>query len=93
MERDIFPREEVFTRLRDEFVLVAQYTDDQNNSAPADNLIRYAGDVVQVPVYFVLDSSGAVLGRLDPPTNIANLSAEEFASFLDRAKAKFQAGG
>lgn len=92
MERDIFPRDEVFSRLKDQFVLVSQYTDDQNDPAPALNLVKYSGAMVQVPKYFVLAPDGSVLGKLDPPTNIANLSAEEFARFLDDAKAKFSAG-
>lgn len=93
MERDIFPSDEVFKQLEKDFVLVAQYTDDPNDVVPGQNLLKYAGDAVAVPLYIVTDSKGKELARLTPPTNIASLSAGEFADFLTRAKQKFAAGG
>ncbi|MBE7492892.1 MAG: hypothetical protein HS108_14215 [Planctomycetes bacterium] len=93
MERDIFPADEVYSQLEKEFVLVAQYTDDPNNALPAQNLIRYAGDGVAVPLYIVTDTKGKEIARLTPPTNIARLSTREFADFLRGARQKFAAGG
>jgi hypothetical protein len=80
----------VWSRLQNDFVLVSQYTDDQDNPVPRENLDKYAPDVITVPLYLVVDSDGKELARLMPPTNIANLTAEEFAAFLDKGKAAFR---
>jgi hypothetical protein len=93
VERDIFPRDAVYNQLRDDFVLVHQYTDHQEDPVPAKNLEKYAGGGVAVPLYFVVDSNGDTIARLDPPANIATLSAEEFATWLKEAKQKFATGG
>jgi hypothetical protein len=94
VERDIFPRDIVFNQLKEDFVLVEQFTDDKSDPVPAQNLREYTKDGgYAVPLYIVTDSQGRELDRLTPPGNIANLSAREFADFLERAKAKFATGG
>lgn len=93
MERDIFPREEVYRQFENDFVLLAQYTDDQNDPRAQENLQAYTKDGgYAVPLYIVTDSEGREIARLTPPGNIATLSAAAFASFLESAKAKYAAG-
>lgn len=93
MERDIFPRDQVFNQFKDDFVLVAQYTDDPDDPVPAQNLHKYTGGgSFAVPLYIVTDSKGRELARLVPPTNISSLSGSQFASFLQDAKQKYAAG-
>ena len=94
MERGIFPHEDVFRQLRDDFVLVAQYTDDKNDPQASLNLQAYTKDGgYAVPLYIVSDSSGEEIARLTPPGNIASLSTATFAAFLESAKAKYATGG
>lgn len=92
MERDIFTKEAVYSRLEKDFILVSQYTDRTDNRVPAENLLRYTqGSSFAVPLYIVTDTKGVEIARLVPPTNIASLSADQFVAFLDGAKAKFAA--
>lgn len=93
MERDIFPRDQVYNQFKNDFVLVHQYTDRKDDPEAAANLEKYAGGGVAVPLYFVVDADGKIISRLEPPTNIATLSADEFASWLKDAKEKYAASG
>ncbi|MBK9975897.1 MAG: hypothetical protein IPP14_14085 [Planctomycetes bacterium] len=93
MERSIFPEAAVYDQLKEDFVLVSQYTDHQTDPVPAENLVHYAGDGIAVPLYIVVDSKGKEIARLTPPTNIASLSTSEFADFLREAKQKYASGG
>lgn len=92
MERSIFVDKRVYSSFEKDFVLVAQYTDDQSNPKPAEVLKRYAGEGVAVPLYMVLDSDGNEIARLTPPNNIATLTTEEFIQFLEEGKTKYQTG-
>ncbi|MHC4840391.1 MAG: hypothetical protein ACYTDT_05435 [Planctomycetota bacterium] len=85
------PRDEVFKQLESDFVLVAQYTDDQQDQKPKENLTRLTeGKVFAVPLYMVLDADGVEIARFVPPNNIAAMSAEDFAKFMSDAKAEFE---
>ncbi len=84
--------DEIFNMLKNDFELIAQYTDDQKDSKPSNNLKRLTdGKTSAVPLYMVLDTNGKEIARLIPPNNIASLSVEEFATFMRDAKAKFEA--
>lgn len=90
MERDIFPKDEVYSQLKEDFVLVAQYTDDPKDPVPAQKLSEYTGGgSFAVPLYIVADHNGKEIARFVPPTNIASLSSKEFAEFLRNAKQKY----
>ncbi len=84
--------DDVYNQLKNDFVLIAQYTDDQNDTKPGKNLHRLTdGKTSMVPLYMVLDVNGKEIARLEPPNNIASLTVEEFAKFMRDAKAKFVA--
>lgn len=93
MERSIFPAESVYGQLKNDFVLVAQYTDHQTDPVPALNLEKYAGTGFAVPLYVVTDSKGVEIARLTPPSNISTLTTGEFADFLRDAKRKYAERG
>ncbi|MCF6274309.1 MAG: hypothetical protein L3J05_00910 [Robiginitomaculum sp.] len=90
MERNIFPKNEVFSKFGD-FVLVQQFTDDSDDSRPAKNLVKYSGKGVAVPLYMVLDKNGKEIARLTPPTAITSLTGQEFAAFMASARQKYEA--
>jgi hypothetical protein len=88
----VIPDDQVFNQLKDDFVLVAQYTDDQKDATPARNLQKYTqGQGIVVPLWIVTDANGKEIDRLVPETNINNLTPEKFASFLREAKQKYAA--
>lgn len=85
-------KDEVFSQLENDFVLIAQYVDDPKDAKPAKNLKRMTnGKTSAVPLYMIVDVNGKEIDRLIPPNNVANLTAKEFAEFMREAKAKFVA--
>ena len=85
------PVAEIFESLRDDFVLIAQYTDDQKDKKPAEVFERYFPEGGSVPVYMVLDTEGNVLAQLGWPADKPNMSKEEYLAFMKEGLAKFRA--
>lgn len=88
MERSIFIKEEVFSRFRDDFVLVKLWTDKKSDPKAKANLRKYGHGRMIVPLYIVVDAEGRVLKELETPQQILDLTVEKFVKFLDRAKAR-----
>jgi hypothetical protein len=80
----------IYESLRDDFVLIAQYTDSQDDPKPAEVFGRYLPEGGSIPVYLILDSNGKELGRLGWPANRPNMTKEEFAEFMRVNLAKFK---
>lgn len=81
----------IFESLRDDFVLIAQYTDDQKDEKPREIFERYKPQGGSVPVYMVLDTEGNVLAELGWPADKPNMTKEEYLAFMKEGLAKFAA--
>lgn len=86
------PDPEIFESLKNDFVLIAQYTDSQDDPKPAQVFNRYRPDGGSVPVYLILDSNGKELASLGWPSNRPNMTKEEFRQFMKDGLAKAKAG-
>jgi len=82
------PDPAIYESLRDDFVLISQYTDDQNDSKPREVFKRYLPEGGSVPIYMILDSSGKELARLTWPADRPNMTKEEFSQFMREGLAK-----
>lgn len=85
------PVPEIYESLRDDFVLIAQYTDSQDDPKPAEVFNRYLPEGGSVPVYMILDSEGNELARLGWPADRPNMTKEEFLQFMKDGLAKANA--
>ncbi|MCB9932455.1 MAG: hypothetical protein H6841_03445 [Planctomycetes bacterium] len=85
------PDPAIFESLRDDFVLIAQYTDDQNDEKPAKVFERFFPEGGSIPVYMVLDTDGNVLSHLEWPADRPNMTKEEYLAFMKEGLAKFAA--
>ncbi|MCB9893858.1 MAG: hypothetical protein H6839_05395 [Planctomycetes bacterium] len=85
------PEPAIFESLRDDFVLIAQYTDDQDDDKPAQVFQRYKPKGGSIPVYMVLDTDGRVLAELGWPADKPNMTKEEYLAFMKEGLAKFRA--
>jgi thiol:disulfide interchange protein DsbD len=88
VEKNIFPKGPVHSRLGADFVLCQQWTDRKNDQEPKDNYEKYGQGGKGVPMYVIVDPDGTMVEKLVPPQFINSLTPEEFAAFLDRGKAK-----
>jgi hypothetical protein len=85
------PDPAIYESLKNDFVLIAQYTDSQDDPKPAQVFQRYLPEGGSVPVYMILDSDGKELGRLTWPADRPNMTIEEFSEFMRVNLAKFKA--
>lgn len=83
------PEPAIFESLRDDFVLIAQYTDDKNDLKPRQVFERFFPAGGSIPIYMVLDTDGNVLAKLEWPANRPNMTKDEFLSFMKEGLAKF----
>jgi thiol:disulfide interchange protein len=93
VETNIFPREQVHTRLRDNFILVHQWTDRRGEEGrlAREQYERYAEGGGGVPMYVIVDGEGNTVEKFVPPQFINSLTADQFAEFLDRGLEKYKA--
>ncbi len=68
-----------------DFILVQQFTDDDNDLKAREIWDKYGGKAV--PFYVILDANGAFVEELVPDASLSNVAAEKFAAFLQRGKA------
>ncbi len=86
MEANIFPRERVASRLREDFVLLRLYTDDREKGPDLQRFQLRLTGTVALPTYAIVDAaSEALLGR---KTGMA--TEGEFAAFLERGAAAYR---
>ena len=85
------PDPAIYESLKNDFVLIAQYTDSQDDPKPAQVFQRYLPEGGSVPVYMILDTDGKELGRLTWPADRPNMTIEEFSEFMKTNLAKFKA--
>lgn len=85
------PQPEVYTSLRDDFVLIAQYTDDKKDLKPRQLFERYFPQGGSIPMYVVLDTDGNILTQLEWPAEKLELTKEEYLAFMKEGLAKFAA--
>jgi thiol:disulfide interchange protein DsbD len=86
MEANVFPREQVASRLRKDFVLLRLYTDDRDRGPDLQRFQLRLTGTVALPTYAIVDPTSEVL--LDRMTGMA--SASELAAFLEHGAAVFQ---
>jgi hypothetical protein len=84
------PVPEIYESLRDDFVLIAQYTDSQDDPTPAEVFFRYLPEGGSVPIYMILDTKGRELARLTWPADRPNMSKEEFTEFMKKGLERFK---
>ena len=85
------PVPEVYESLRDDFVLIAQYTDDQKDDKPREVFERFKPQGGSIPVYMVLDTDGNVLSEIGWPADKPNMTKDEYLAFMKEGLAKFAA--
>ncbi len=82
MEANVFPRTEVASRLRSNFVLLRLYTDDLNDGPDYQRFQLRTTGTVALPTYAIMDAAEdeviAKISGLTPP--------EEFVAFLEKGK-------
>jgi thiol:disulfide interchange protein len=93
VEQYIFPQRVVHSRLTENFVLVAQYTDRRGDEGREARRLydQYAQGSGGVPMYVIVDGEGNTIERFVPPQYINSLTADRFAEFLDSGLAQFEA--
>jgi len=82
------PVPEIYESLQNDFVLIAQYTDDQKDQKPRQIFDRYNPEGGSVPVYMILDTDGMVVARLSWPAHKPNMTRDEFLAFMKEGLAK-----
>ena len=88
MEANVFPRAEVSTRLRNNFVLLRLYTDDLEVGPEYQRYQLRTTGTVALPTYAVVDPiAETVLSKISGLT-----PTDEFVAFLDGAAARFDRG-
>ncbi|MBZ0137985.1 MAG: thioredoxin family protein [Planctomycetes bacterium] len=87
VETNIFPKPPVASRLASDYVLVQQWTDTKDQKAK-DYYNKYGKGGKGVPMYVILKPDGTMVEKFVPPQFINSLTAEEFAEFMDKGKAK-----
>lgn len=88
VETNIFPKPPVASRLASDYVLVQQWTDTKDQKAK-DYYNKYGEGGKGVPMYVILKPDGTMVEKFVPPQFINSLTADEFAEFMDKGKAKF----
>jgi hypothetical protein len=87
------PDPEIYASLQNDFVLIAQYVDDQNDPKPRKVFDRYNPEGGSVPVYMVLDTDGREIARLSWPAHKPNMTKSEFLEFMKEGLARIRSAG
>lgn len=82
------PEPEIYESLKNDFVLIAQYTDSQDDPKPRQVFDRYNPEGGSVPVYLILDTEGREVARLSWPAHKPNMTKTEFLAFMKEGLAK-----
>ncbi len=86
MEANVFPKPQVASKLRSDFVLLRLYTDDLPDGTEFQRYQLRLTGTTALPTYSVLDPKDeAVITKMS-----GTASVEEFAAFLQRGAAEFQ---
>ncbi|MEX0822300.1 MAG: cytochrome c biogenesis protein CcdA, partial [Rhodothermales bacterium] len=86
MEANVFPRAQVASRLRDDFVLLRLYTDDRERGGDLQRFQLRLTGTVALPTYAIVDAASEEL--IARRTGMATVT--EFAEFLERGEAAYR---